>query len=212
MKFNTALLHGDFTADGVTGATTAPIYQSSSFKHVSAEELENIFTGREPGYIYTRINNPTIESLEKRMAYLEGGVGAVACASGMAAVTLALLNVLRNGEEIISGRGIFGGTHSLFECFEDFGIISRYAKSNTAEAFEACINERTRAIHVETVGNPKLDIPDIKALAELAHKYGILFVVDNTVTTPYLVKPLSLGANIVIHSTSKGYQCHTACH
>ncbi|MFZ5987755.1 MAG: O-acetylhomoserine aminocarboxypropyltransferase/cysteine synthase family protein [Bacillota bacterium] len=203
MRFNTALLHGNFTSDGKTGATTTPIYQSSSFKHGTAEELENVFNGREPGYIYTRINNPSIEAFEMRIAYLEGGVGAVACASGMAAVTLALLNILKSGDEIVSGSGIFGGTHSLFKCFEDFGITARFAKDNSVGSFEECINEKTRVIFVETIGNPRLDVPDIKALSELAHRFGIPLVVDSTVTTPYLVKPISLGADIVVHSTSK---------
>lgn len=203
MRFNTALLHGDFAPDTKTGATTTPIYQSSSFKHETAEKLENIFNGREPGFLYTRINNPTIEAFEKRISYLEGGIGAIACASGMAAITLALLNILKSGEEILSGSGIFGGTYSLFAGFEDFGITAKYAKDNSLESFEECINEKTRVIYVETIGNPKLDVYDIKALSELAHRYGIPFIVDNTVTTPYLVKPLSLGADIVIHSTSK---------
>lgn len=203
MKFNTALIHGNFAPDSKTGATTTPIYQSSAFRHQTAEKLENIFNGREPGFLYTRINNPTIEAFERRIAYLEGGVGAAACASGMSAVTLALLNILKSGEEVISGSGIFGGTYSLFHCFEDFGIKAVYAKDNRVESFEELLNEKTRAIFIETIGNPKLDVPDIKAIAELAHKHGIPLVVDNTVTTPYLVKPLSLGADIVIHSTSK---------
>jgi O-acetylhomoserine (thiol)-lyase len=203
MKFNTALIHGNSAPDSKTGATTMPIYQSSAFRHESAEKLENIFNGREPGFLYTRINNPTIEAFEKRIAYLEGGVGAAACASGMSAVTLALLNILKSGEEVISGSGIFGGTYSLFHCFEDFGIKAVYAKDNRVESFEELLNEKTRAIFIETIGNPKLDVPDIKAISELAHKHGIPLVVDNTVTTPYLVKPLSLGADIVIHSTSK---------
>ena len=203
MRFNTSLLHGNFSPDSKTGATTTPIYQSSSFNHGTAEELENIFYGREPGFVYTRINNPTIDVFEKRITYLEGGIGAVACASGMAAVTLALLNVLKSGEEILSGSGIFGGTHSLFKCLEEFGITARYAKDNSVESFEECINEKTKVVYVETIGNPKLDVYDIKALSDMAHRYGIPLVVDNTVTTPYLVKPLSLGADIVIHSTSK---------
>ncbi len=203
MRFDTALLHGNYKPDGKTGATTTPIFQSSSFVHGTAEELENIFLGREPGFIYTRINNPTIEAFEKRIAYLEGGIGAAACSSGMSAVTLALLNILKSGEEIVSGSGIFGGTYSLFKCLEDFGITALYARDNGVESFEACINEKTRAIYVETIGNPKLDVYDIKALAKLAHSYGIPLVVDNTATTPYLVKPISLGADIVIHSTSK---------
>lgn len=203
MRFNTSLLHAKFDADERTGATTTPIYQSSSFKHKTAEELEKIFKGTEPGFIYTRINNPTIEAFEKRIAYLEGGVGAVACASGMAAVTLAVLNLLRSGEEIVSGSGIFGGTYSLYKCLKEFGISTRYAKDNSLSSFEACINEKTRLIFIETIGNPKLDVPDIRKLSKLAHTKGIPLVVDNTVTTPYLVKPINLGADIVIHSTSK---------
>ena len=203
MKFNTALLHGEFGADSKTGATTVPIYQSSAFEQETAEKLENIFKGREPGFLYTRISNPTIEAFEKRINFLEGGVGSAACSSGMAAVTLALLNIVRSGEEIVSGSGIFGGTYSLFGCFEDFGITARYAKDNSAESFEEIINDRTRAIYIETIGNPKLDVYDIKELSRLAHSHGIPLVVDNTVTTPYLVKPFELGADIIIHSTSK---------
>ncbi len=203
MKFNTALLHGAFGSDSKTGATTVPIYQASAFEQETAEKLENIFKGYEPGFIYTRISNPTIEAFEKRIAYLEGGISAVACSSGMSAVTLALLNILKSGEEVISGSGIFGGTYSMFSCFEDFGITARYARDTSVESFEELINDKTRAIYVETIGNPKLDVYDIKALAELAHKYGIPLVVDNTVTTPYLIKPLNIGADIVIHSTSK---------
>lgn len=203
MKFNTALLHGNFTPDDKTGATTTPIYQSTAFQHGTAEELENIFNGRQPGFIYTRINNPTIESFERRIAYLEGGIGAAAFASGMSAVTLALLNIVRSGDEIVSGSGIFGGTHSLFNGLEDLGITARYAKDSRTESYEECINDKTRVIYIETIGNPKLDVADIKALAELAHGYNIPLVVDNTVTTPYLLKPLSLGADIVVHSTSK---------
>lgn len=203
MRFNTALLHGEFGADGKTGATNIPIYQSSAFEQETAEKLENVFIGREPGFIYTRIGNPTIDAFEKRISFLEGGTGAVACASGMSAATLALLNIVRSGEEIISGSGIFGGTYSLFGCLADLGIVTRYAADNSAEAFKENINEKTRAIYIETIGNPKLDVYDIKALAELAHSHGLPLIVDNTVTTPYLVKPLSLGADIVIHSTSK---------
>ncbi|NJD03539.1 MAG: O-acetylhomoserine aminocarboxypropyltransferase/cysteine synthase [Ruminiclostridium sp.] len=203
MRFNTALLHGNFTSDAKTGATTTPIYQSSSFKHGTAEELENIFNGREPGFVYSRINNPSIEAFEKRIAYLEGGIGAVACASGMAAVTLSLLNILKSGDGIVSGCGIFGGTHSLFKCFEDYNITAAYTRDSRVASFEECVNEKTKAVFIETIGNPKLDVPDIKALGEMAHSHGIPLIVDNTVTTPYLVKPLSLGADIVLHSTSK---------
>lgn len=203
MRFNTALLHGNFSPEEKTGATITPIYQSSSFKHKTAEELENIFLGNEPGFIYTRIQNPTIEAFEKRIAFLEGGIGAVACSSGMAAVTLAVLNLLKSGEEIVSGSGIFGGTYSLFQCLEDLGITTKYAHDNKKKSFDECINEKTRLVFIETIGNPKLDVPDIHQLSELAHSKGIPLIVDNTVTTPYLTKPFKLGADIVIHSTSK---------
>lgn len=161
MRFNTALLHGNFASDDKTGATTTPIYQSSAFTHGTAEELENIFKGRQPGFVYTRVGNPTIESFERRIAYLEGGIGAAAYASGMSAVSFALLNILRSGDEIVSGSGIFGGTHSLFSGLEDFGVTARYAKDSKIESYEKCINENTKVIYVETIGNPKLDVANI---------------------------------------------------
>ena len=203
MRFSTALIHGNNSTDEKTGATNTPIYQSSSFEHKTAEELENIFRGTKPGFIYTRINNPAIEAFEKRIAYLEGGIGAVACSSGMAAVSLAVMNILKTGEEIISGSGIFGGTYSLFKCLEEFGISTRYVKNNDISSFEECINEKTRLIYIETIGNPKLDVPDIRKISELAHNRGVPLVVDNTAATPYIVRPVELGADIVIHSTSK---------
>jgi O-acetylhomoserine (thiol)-lyase len=203
MRFNTALLHGNFSGDERTGATGAPIYQSTAFSHQTAEELERIFKGNAPGYVYTRINNPTIESFERRLAFLEGGVGAVACASGMAAVALAIMNIVQNGEEIVAGSGIFGGTYSLFHDLEAYGIKAKYVRDNRLESFEKAINEKTRLLFVETIGNPRLDVPDLGALAQLAHAKGIPFIVDNTATTPYVVKPMTLGADIVVHSTSK---------
>lgn len=203
MKFTTTLLHGDFAPEERTGATTTPLYQATAFRHKTAEELESIFKGNKPGFVYTRINNPTIEAFERRLTLLEGGVGSVACASGMAAVTLAVMNIVKAGEEIVSGSGIFGGTHSLFTCLQDFGVTAKYAKDNAVQSFAGLINEKTRALFVETIGNPKLDVPDIKALAELAHSREIPLIVDNTVTTPYLTNPIKLGADIVVHSTSK---------
>ena len=203
MRFNTALLHGNFKCDEKTGATQVPIYQSTSFEQKSPEKLENIFKGSEIGFIYSRINNPTVESFEKRIAFLEGGVGAVACSSGMAAITLAVLNILKSGDEIVSGSGIFGGTHSLFKSLSDYGILTRYAEDSEVESFEKAVNQNTRLIFVETIGNPRLDVPNIKELAKLAHSKGIPLIVDNTAATPYLIRPLKLGADIVVHSTSK---------
>jgi O-acetylhomoserine (thiol)-lyase len=203
MKFNTMLLHGNFAPDKSSGATSSPIYQSTAFAHSTAEELENIFKGSEFGYIYSRINNPTIEAFERRIAFLENGIGAAACSSGMSAITLSMLNILRIGDEIISGSGIFGGTFSLFENFKNCGIITKYTEGSSAKHFEKLITDKTKVIFVETIGNPKLDVPDLKKIAALTHSKSILFIVDNTVTTPYLINPINYGADIVIHSTSK---------
>lgn len=203
MEFNTKLLHGNHQPDEKTGSTTTPIYQSTSFRHKSAEELESIFNGTDYGYIYTRINNPTVDAFEKRIALLEKGVGAIACASGMAAVTLAVLNLVEQGDELISGAGIFGGTYSLFKSLADYGITARFAKTAAVESFAEQLTEKTKLIFIETVGNPKMDVPNIRALAELAHAHQIPLIVDNTVTTPFLIRPIEHGADIVVHSTSK---------
>lgn len=203
MEFNTKLLHGNHKPDKSTGATMTPIYQSSSFYHESAEELERIFNGTDYGYIYTRVNNPTVEAFEKRMALLEKGVGAIACASGMSAITLAVLNLLQQGDELVSSAGVFGGTYSLFKGFAEFGITARFAPNSEVESFAELINEKTKVIFVETIGNPKMDVPNIKGIADLAHAHDIPLIVDNTVTTPYLFRPIEHGADIVVHSTSK---------
>lgn len=203
MRFNTALLHAGYGPEEKTGATMIPVYQSSSFAQKTAEDLEDLFKGSRYGHIYTRISNPTIEAFEKRITCLEGGITAIACSSGMAAIALAIMNIVKCGDEIISGSGIFGGTYSLFNNFKDFGITARYASDNDIASFESCINKKTRLIFIETIGNPKLDVPDIKNLSLLAHRHGIPLLVDNTVTTPYLVRPMELGADIVMHSTSK---------
>ncbi|AST58850.1 O-acetyl-L-homoserine sulfhydrylase [Thermoanaerobacterium thermosaccharolyticum] len=207
MRFNTKLLHLNYGPDEKTGASLTPIYQSTSFSH-SAEELENIFKGSEYGFTYTRINNPTIEAFERRIASLESGIGAVACSSGMAAITLALLNILKTGDEILSSSGIFGGTYELFKDFENFGITVKFAKDNSIDAFKESITNNTKLIYIETIGNPKLDVPDIKNLSVLAHENKIPLIVDNTVTTPYLIRPIEMGADIVIHSTSKFINGH----
>lgn len=203
MKFNTALLHGDFRGDKVTGSTLTPIYQSSAFEHKTAEELEKIFHNQAPGYSYTRIANPTIDAFEKRMTALEGGVASVACASGMAALYNAFCNILRAGDEIVSSASLYGGSIDLFRDLESFGITTRYIENNNWEQFQEATNEHTRLYFAETIGNPRLDVTDIKTLSELAHKNGVPLIIDNTVATAYLVKPLSLGADVVVNSTSK---------
>ena len=155
------------------------------------------------GFSYTRINNPTVESFEKRVTMLEDGIGSVACASGMAALTNAFLNILQAGDEIVAACGLYGGTVELFDDLKPFGISVKYVKENKPEAFEAEITEKTRLVFAETIGNPKLDVTDIQAVAEVAHKHDVPLIVDNTVATPYLIQPLKLGADIVVHSSSK---------
>lgn len=203
MEFNTALLHGDFLGDKNTGSTVTPIYQSSAFCHSSAEELEKIFHNQAPGFSYTRISNPTIDAFEKRMTALEGGIASVACASGMAALFNAFCNILQAGDEIVSSASLYGGSIDLFRDLEAFGITTRYVENNNWEQFEAATNEHTRLYFAETIGNPRLDVTDIKTLSEIAHKHGVPLIIDNTVATAYLVRPLEQGADIVMNSTSK---------
>lgn len=203
MRFNTALLHGNCGSEEKTGATMTPIYQSSAFEHDSAEKLEMVFHNTAPGFAYTRINNPTVASFEQRIAGLEGGVATVATASGMAAIFNAVMNVVRCGDEVVASASLYGGTIDLFTDLESYGITTRYVLSMTEEALDEVVTEKTRVIFAETIGNPKLNVIDIRAIADYAHEKGIFFIVDNTVATPYLCKPLELGADVVIESSSK---------
>ncbi|MGN0503199.1 MAG: O-acetylhomoserine aminocarboxypropyltransferase/cysteine synthase family protein [Ruminococcus sp.] len=203
MKFNTALLHGNFKSDSSTGATVMPIYQVSAFSHDSPETLEKIFNNRAPGFAYSRISNPTVDSFEKRIASLENGIGAAACSSGMAAVTMALLNILKSGDEVIAGSGLFGGTIDLFGDLKPFGITAEFVNSFTADEIEPLITERTKVLFTELIGNPRLDIVDIESVSALAHKHNIPLIIDSTTATPYLVHPIDYGADIVVHSSSK---------
>lgn len=203
MNFNTSLLHDNDFAWDKTGATLTPVYQSSAFSYKTAEELEKVFNHTTPGFSYSRINNPTVEAFEKRITVLEGGLASVACASGMAAVTNAIMNIVRSGDEIISGSGIFGGTIDLFQDLEAYGIHTVYVKSGTPEEYESKITDKTRLIFAEVIGNPKLDVIDIEEIAKVAHKHQLPFLVDNTTATAFMVKPIQLGADIVINSSSK---------
>ncbi len=200
--FNTSLLHG-VDDNNPYGTTQVPIYQSSAFKHKCAEDLEKIFTNKAMGFSYTRINNPTIEAFEKRVTLLEGGMGSVACASGMAALANAFLNILQSGDEIVAAAGLYGGTVELFEDFEAYGITTKYVEDNVPEEYEKLITDKTRLIFAETIGNPKLDVTDIKAVADMAHRNNLPLVIDNTVASPYLAQPIKLGADIVVNSSSK---------
>jgi len=201
--FETLLIHGGLEP-GPAGATTVPIVQSSSFAHQTAEDLEDIFRGRKAGQLYTRLNNPTTESLEKRLALLEGGVTAVATASGMAAISTAVLTILRSGDEILASPSLFGGTYSLFkDTLGNYGISSRFVDPVDLASLESAITPNTRLIFVESIGNPKMDVPDIAAIAAIARRAGIPLMLDATVTTPYLARGRDLGADLTIHSTSK---------
>ena len=202
MKFNTKLLHGGFPSDP-QGSTLPPVYQVSAFAHESAEKLEKVFDNKAPGFAYTRISNPTGLAFEKRISLLEGGVDAVACASGMAAVSMALLNILQSGDEVIAGSGLFGGTLELLSDLEAFGIHTRFIENVTAEEIERTITPATRAVFAELIGNPRLDVVDIRAVADLAETHGIPLIIDSTTATPALIRPLKHGAHIVVHSSSK---------
>ncbi|MDD7429664.1 MAG: PLP-dependent transferase [Oscillospiraceae bacterium] len=202
MKFNTSLLHGN--ADNLTfGSTLTPIYQVSAFSHESAEQLEKVFNNKAPGFAYTRISNPTVDSFEKKISALEKGIGAVACSSGMAAVTMSLLNILETGDEMIAGAGLFGGTIDLFGDLEAFGIKTRFVRHITAEEIAPLITDKTKAIFGEIIGNPGLDVVDIKSVSDLAHSKGIPFIADCTTATPYLINAADFGADIIVHSSSK---------
>lgn len=203
MNFNTLLLHGGAIKSEKNGSTLPPIYQNNAFHHETAEELSGIFEGTKRGFSYTRVANPTVEAFEQRITKIEGGIASVACASGMAALTNAFLNILQPGDEIISSASLYGGSIELFEEFESFGIITKYVKNNDTQAMEALITERTKVIFAETIGNPKLDVADLSKIAQVAHAHEIPFFVDNTVATAFLVKPLELGADVVIQSSSK---------
>ena len=209
LHLETQLIHGGYSPDTETGATTVPISQSTSFAYNKAEDLERVFAGREAGYIYSRIDNPTLARFERKMTVLEDGLGAVSCSSGMAAITATILALAGTGDEIISGNSIFGGTYSLLDyTLPRYGITTRFVESTDIDAYRAAVTDRTRAIFVETIGNPKLDVPDIAAVATVAKENGIVLIVDNTVTTPLLLRPKSLGADVVIHSTSKYINGH----
>ena len=203
--FETLSLHaGQETADSATNARAVPIYQTSSYVFDSPEHASDLFALKQFGNIYTRIMNPTQDAFERRIAALEGGVGALATASGQAAETLSILNIAETGDEIVSSASLYGGTYNLFHyTLPKLGINVRFVDSRDPENFRPAINERTRAIFTETVGNPRLDTLDIRAVADIAHEHGVPLIIDNTLPTPYLVQPLKHGADIVVHSATK---------
>jgi O-acetylhomoserine (thiol)-lyase len=202
--FETLALHAGQEVDPTTTARAVPIYQSTSYVFHDTDHAANLFALSEEGNIYTRIMNPTTDVFEKRIAALEKGVGALATASGQAAETLAILNIMGAGEELVSAAELYGGTYNLFHyTLPKVGIDVKYVEGTDPEAFRTAITDKTRAIFAETVGNPALNTLDIERLAAVAHDAGVPLIVDNTLPSPYLVQPLEHGADIVVHSATK---------
>jgi len=200
----TLAVHAGQTPDPTTGSRAVPIYQTSSYVFQDADHAGRLFALKEFGNIYTRIMNPTNDVLEKRVAALEGGLAGLATASGMAAETLAITTLASAGDEIISTTSLYGGTYTLFSnTLKRMGIIVRFVDADDFDGLSAAINEKTRAIYTETLGNPKLDVSDIEALAAIAHAHGLPLVIDNTAASAALVRPIEWGADIVINSATK---------
>ena len=204
-KFETLQLHvGQEQADPTTDARAVPIYQTSSYVFRNCDHAAARFGLSDAGNIYGRLTNPTEDVFEKRIAALEGGVAALAVASGAAAVTYTILNLAQNGDNIVSAKNIYGGSFNLFEhTLPQYGIETNFVDIFNEEEVESAINEKTKALYIETLGNPNSDVVDVESVAKIAHKHKIPLVVDNTFATPYLVRPIEYGADIVVHSATK---------
>jgi O-acetylhomoserine (thiol)-lyase len=203
-RFETQQLHAGQDVDSATKSRAVPIYQTSSYVFDNTQHAENLFGLKESGNIYSRIMNPTSDVFEKRIAVLEGGVGALATASGSAAITYAILNIAGTGDEIVAAATLYGGTFNLLSTtLPRLGITTTFVDPDKIENFEAAITEKTKAIFIESIGNPQINIIDIEEVAKVAHKHGIPLIIDNTFGTPYLLKPIEFGADIVVHSATK---------
>ncbi len=202
MKFNTGLVHNGIDAKK-SGSTLPAIYQNSAFKQETASELEGVFNNKKMGYCYTRVANPTITDFENRITKLEGGAASIATSSGMAALTIVILGLLQSGDEIISSSSLYGGTIDLLRDLEAYGITTKYVTNNNWEEIDSAFTDNTRLVFAETIGNPKLDVTDVKRLADIAHSHNVPLIMDNTTATPYLIKVLDYGADIVVNSSSK---------
>jgi O-acetylhomoserine (thiol)-lyase len=203
LKTESLVLHGGQDADPTTGSRAVPIYQTTSYQFKDTDHAANLFGLRESGNIYTRLMNPTTDVLEKRMALIDGGIGALAVSSGQSAITLSLLNIAKAGDEIVSMDNLYGGTYTLFHyTFPRMGIEVKFVKSNDLDALKKAITPKTKAVYAESIGNPKLDVADLEKIAEIAHENGIPFVLDNTVS-PYLLKPFGHGVDIAVYSATK---------
>lgn len=204
LSFETLAIHAGQEIDPTTLSRAVPLYQTTSYGFRDTEHAGNLFGLQEFGNIYTRITNPTNDVFEKRIAALEGGVGALATASGQAAITYSILNIAGAGDEIVSSATLYGGTYNLFaNTLSKLGINVKFVDSSNPENFRAAITPQTKALYAETIGNPKGDVLDIEAVAAIAHEYGIPLIVDNTFPSPYLLRPIEFGADIVVHSATK---------
>ncbi|NQU17081.1 MAG: homocysteine synthase [Candidatus Saganbacteria bacterium] len=204
MKDETKLLHAGYEeAEKTTGARAVPIYQTTSYVFKDTEHAANLFGLKEFGNIYTRLMNPTSDVFEKRVAALDGGVAALATASGMSAITISILNIAKAGDEIVSADNLYGGTYTLFsQTLPKFGIKVRFVDSTDPENFKKAITDKTKAIYAESIGNPKLNVTDLEKVAKIAHDNKLPFILDNTVS-PYLLKPIEHGVDIVVYSATK---------
>ncbi|MCD6550963.1 O-acetylhomoserine aminocarboxypropyltransferase/cysteine synthase family protein [Thermotoga sp.] len=208
--FNTRALHAGYEPPELTtGSRAVPIYQTTSYVFKNSDHAAKLFALEEPGFIYTRIGNPTVSVLEERIAALEGGVGALAVSSGQAAITYAILNIAGPGDEIVSGSALYGGTYNLFKhtLYKKSGIVVKFVDETDPKNVEEAITEKTKAVYLETIGNPGLTVPDFEAIAEIAHRHGIPLIVDNTVA-PYIFRPFEHGADIIVYSATKFIEGH----
>lgn len=197
------LIHGAAEPDPITGSRAVPIHLTTAYQFKDTDHAADLFELNVPGNIYTRLQNPTTDIFEKRMALMDKGAGALAFATGMSAIMTAIMLIAKCGDEIVTCDNLYGGTYSLFvNTFKKIGIGVKFVKSNDIDAIQKAINEKTKCVYAETIGNPKLDVADIEALAEVAHKNGLPLIVDNTVA-PYILKPIEFGADIVVYSATK---------
>ncbi len=204
LNFKTKSLHTGHDVNNTQGTRAVPIYQSTAYVFNDSDQAANLFSLAEPGYIYTRLNNPTNDVLEQRLAALEGGIAAVSTASGTAAISTALMVLLKAGDHIVASSSLYGGTYNLLSVtLPRLGITTTFVDPSDPANFEAAVQDNTRAFFVESLGNPKLDVLDLKAIASYSKKAKVPFIVDNTVATPALLNPIEHGANIVIHSLTK---------
>ncbi|KZE82783.1 O-acetylhomoserine aminocarboxypropyltransferase [Myroides marinus] len=204
LNFSTQALHAGHNVQSTAGTRAVPIYQTSSYVFENADHAAGAFNLSIPAYIYTRLNNPTNDILEQRLAALEGGIGAVVTASGASAISTTFLTLLKAGDHIVSSNSLYGGTYNLFNVtLPRFGINTTFVDPSNVENFRTNIQKNTKAIFVESLGNPKLDIINLKAVAKIAQEFKIPFIVDNTVASPALLNPIQYGANIVVHSLTK---------